>query len=49
MALSKEAKEKLQKHIDELKKRMQYDANDLDYETHLNQVRELQQLIDKSK
>ena len=33
MALSQEVKEKLQKRIDELKKRMQYDANDLDYET----------------
>ena len=49
MALSQEVKEKLQKRIEELKKRMQYDANDLDYETHLNQVRELQQLIDRSK
>ena len=49
MALSQEVKEKLQKRIEELKKRMQYDANDLDYETHLNQVRELQQRIDRSK
>ena len=47
MSLSQEVKEKLQKRIDELKKRMQYDANDLDYETHLNQVRELQQLINR--
>lgn len=45
MALSPEVKEKLQRRIDELKKRMQYDANDLDYETHLNHVRELQKLI----
>ena len=44
MALSPEVREKLQRRIDELKKRMQYDANDLDYETHLNQVRELQKL-----
>lgn len=49
MALSQEVKEKLQKRIDELKKRMQYDANDLDYETHLHQVRELQKLINNSK
>ena len=49
MALSQEVKEKLQKCIDELKKRMQYDANDLDYETHLHQVRELQKLINNSK
>lgn len=47
MALSKEVKEKLQKRIEELKKRMQYDANDLDYETHLNMVRELQKLINR--
>lgn len=45
MALSSEVREKLQKRIEELKKRMHYDANDLDYETHLNQVRELQKLI----
>lgn len=45
MALSPEVREKLQKRIEELKKRMHYDANDLDYETHLNQVRELQKLI----
>lgn len=45
VALSPEVREKLQKRIDELKKRMQYDANDLDYETHLNQVRELQRLV----
>ncbi|MBE6098855.1 MAG: aminoglycoside phosphotransferase [Anaerovibrio sp.] len=49
MALSQEVKEKLQKRIEELKKRMQYDANDLDYETHLNQVRELQQLINRNE
>lgn len=48
MALSKEVKEKLQKRIEELKKRMQYDANDLDYETHLNMVRELQKLINRN-
>ena len=45
MALSPETKDKLQRRIDELKKRMLYDANDLDYETHLNQVRELQKII----
>ena len=47
MALSQEVKDKLQKRIDELKRRMQYDANDLDYETHLHQVRELQNLINR--
>ena len=45
MAISPEVRNKLQARIDELKKRMQYDANDLDYETHLNQVRELQKII----
>ena len=45
MALNPEVRAKLQARIDELKKRMQYDANDLDYETHLNQVRELQKII----
>ena len=35
MALSAEVREKLQRRIDELKKRMQYDANDLDYETYI--------------
>ena len=49
MALSQEVKEKLQKRIDELKKRMQYDANDLDYETHLRQKRQLQQILDRMK
>lgn len=49
MALSPEVREKLQRRIDELKKRMQYDANDLDYETHLNQVRELQKIISAAK
>ena len=48
MALSPEVREKLQRRIDELKKRMQYDANDLDHETHLNQVRELKKLINVS-
>ena len=45
MALNPVIKEKLQRRIDELKKRMLYDANDLDYETHLQQVRELQKMI----
>lgn len=45
MALSPEVRSRLQARIDELKKRMHYDANDLDYETHLNQVRELQKII----
>lgn len=42
-----DARNKLQQQINELKKRMQYDANDLDYETHLQQVRELQKILDR--
>ena len=49
MALNPEVRAKLQARIAELKKRMQYDANDLDYETHLNQVRELQKIISAAK
>ena len=49
MALNPEVRAKLQARIDELKKRMKYDANDLDYETHLNQVRELQKIISAAK
>ena len=49
MALNPEVRAKLQARIDELKKRMHYDANDLDYETHLNQVRELQKIISAAK
>ncbi len=47
MSLSVDARNKLQQQINELKKRMQYDANDLDYETHLQQVRELQKILDR--
>ncbi len=45
--LKPEVKARLQAQIDALKKRMQYDANDLDYETHLQQMRELQKIIDR--
>ena len=40
MSLTDETRQKLQKQIDALKKRMLYDANDLDYETHLFLVQE---------
>ena len=46
--LKPEVKVRLQAQIDALKKRMQYDANDLDYETHLHQLRELQRILDHS-
>lgn len=47
MSLAPEVRRKLQEQIDALKKRMQYDANDLDYETHLHLVRDLQRILDK--
>ena len=45
--LKPEVKARLQAQIDALKKRMQYDANDLEYETHLHLVRDLQRILDK--
>ncbi len=45
MAVNQETKIRLQSRIEELRRRMQYDANDLDYETHLHQVRELTKLL----
>ena len=47
MALSKEVRESLQRQIDALQQRMRIDSNDLDYETHLRQVRELQRLLER--
>ncbi|WP_019553871.1 hypothetical protein [Propionispira raffinosivorans] len=47
MSLKPEIRVKIQGQIDELKKRMQYDANDLDYETHLHMMRDLQRVLDK--
>ena len=47
MSLKPEVRVKLQVQIDSLKKRMEYDANDLDYETHLQAVRELQKILDR--
>ena len=49
MSLPDEMRQKLQKQIDALKKRMLYDANDLDYETHLFLVRTLQKVLDQEK
>ena len=39
-------REKLQRSVDELKRRMAIDSNDLDYETHLHAVRTLQRILD---
>ena len=47
MGLPLETREKIQAQIDALKKRMQVDSNDLDYETHLHTVRILQNILDK--
>ena len=38
---------RLQARIDELTRRMQVDSNDLDYESHLRQRRELQSILDR--
>ena len=37
---------RLQARIDELTRRMRVDSNDLDYESHLRQKRELQSILD---
>jgi len=44
-----EAMRRLQGRIDELERRMRLDSNDLDYETHLKQKRELQGILDRMK
>ena len=49
MSLTDETRQKLQKQIDALKKRMLYDANDLDYETHLFLIHTLQKVVDQEK
>jgi len=43
---SPEVLARLQTQIDELSRRMRYDANDLEYETHLQRKRELQRMLD---
>ena len=44
-----EAMTRLQQSIDSIEKRMRLDSNDLDYETHLRQKRQLQQILDRMK
>lgn len=46
---SSEAMERIQQSIDNIEKRMRVDSNDLDYETHLRQKRQLQQILDRMK
>ncbi len=47
--MSSEAMERLQNRIDALERRMRLDSNDLDYETHLRQKRELQAMLARMK
>ena len=46
MAMDDKTRGRLQARIDELTKRMRVDSNDLDYESHLRQRRELQSILD---
>lgn len=46
---NEEAMTRLQASIDAIDKRMRIDSNDLDYETHLRQKRQLQQILDRMK
>lgn len=46
---NEEAMARLQASIDAIEKRMRIDSNDLDYETHLRQKRQLQQILDRMK
>ena len=49
MGKSSEAMERIQQSIDSIEKRMRIDSNDLDYETHLRQKRQLQQILDRMR
>ena len=40
---------RLQERIDALERRLRLDSNDLDYETHLRQKRQLQAVLDRLK
>lgn len=42
-----EAIRRLQASIDMLKERMRIDSNDLEYESHLRQKRQLQHILDR--
>lgn len=48
MALDEKARAGIERTIDELKKRLSLDSNDLDYETHLHTIRMLQRLLDQA-
>lgn len=47
MALITEARSRITAQIDALKKRLPLDSNDLDYETHLKTIRQLQSILDR--
>lgn len=47
MALTTEARSRITAQIDALKKRLPLDSNDLDYETHLKTIRQLQSILDR--
>ena len=44
-----EAMARLQANIDALNNRLKIDSNDLEYETHLRQKRQLQQILDRMR
>ena len=48
MALDEKARAGIERTIDELKKRLPLDSNDLDYETHLHTIRMLQRLLEQA-
>ena len=48
MALDEKTRAEIERTIDELKKRLSLDSNDLDYETHLHTIRMLQRLLDQA-
>lgn len=45
MSLSPEIRAKLEKQIEALHQRLRIDSNDLDYETHLRQIRDLKRIL----
>lgn len=49
MSIDKSVLHQLQERIDNLQRRMSYDANDLDYETHKQQRSELQKILSRLK
>ena len=49
MDTKEEAMARLQASIDRINQRLPIDSNDLDYETHLRQKRQLQQILDRMK